>query len=145
MKKCTNCKESKKLEEYNKNKSRKDGLNNICRICSKTRSKQYYKENPEIHKKNVRINSNRYRKEVQRKIFDYLCKHPCVDCGETNPVVLEFDHLRDKIDNVSTMIGAQRPPKLIFEEIAKCEIRCANCHRIKTAKIHGWFKLLLQE
>ncbi len=51
MKKCYTCKETKPLTGFNKNKSRKDGLNSICRECSKARSRKHYTENTDKHKK----------------------------------------------------------------------------------------------
>ena len=74
--------------------------------------------------------------------IEHLKKHPCIDCGEDNVVVLDFDHMRDK--RMSVPMLANRPCSLatLREEIEKCEIRCSNCHRIKTAKENGWFKLL---
>ena len=74
------------------------------------------------------------------KIFDYYKTHQCIDCGENNPIVLEFDH-RDgveKIDNISRLID--RSWDTIKKEIDKCDVRCANCHRIRTAKQQGWYK-----
>jgi len=63
--------------------------------------------------------------------------HPCVGCGETDPVVLEFDHVRgEKKWNVAMCYG--RSMESLVEEIAKCEIRCANCHRRRTAEHRGW-------
>ena len=59
-------------------------------------------------------------------MWDYLKKHPCVDCGEKNPIVLEFDHLRDKLIEVSRLVQYTSINK-VQSEIEKCEIRCANC------------------
>ena|ERR1039458_1005100 len=59
----------------------------------------------------------------------------CVDCGiNGDPRILAFDHLPDeeKVDDVSSMVGSCRPWKMIAEEISKCEVVCANCHRIRT-------------
>lgn len=63
-----------------------------------------------------------------------------MDCGENDPVVLEFDHISDKIDSVSRMICDSYSLDSLEKEIAKCEVRCANCHRRKTAKQLGWYK-----
>lgn len=56
----------------------------------------------------------------------------CVDCGITNHIMLDFDHLRDKKYNVSRMIHDGFSWKAILKEIEKCEVVCANCHRLRT-------------
>lgn len=68
-----------------------------------------------------------------------MLEHPCVDCAETNLVVLDFDHLRDKRWNVTYMVSAGFPWSTIALEIAKCQVLCANCHRIKTARERGFY------
>lgn len=66
-------------------------------------------------------------------IREYLLKHPCVDCGNTDIRVLDFDHVRGtKIDNVSHCAKRCFSIEKIQEEIDKCDVRCANCHRIVT-------------
>lgn len=69
---------------------------------------------------------------TRARIRRYLEAHPCVDCGETDTVVLEFDHLRDKRMDVSTMVLRGWRWESIKAEIAKCDVRCANCHRRMT-------------
>lgn len=67
----------------------------------------------------------------------------CIDCGEVDPIVLHFDHVRGKkLGNVTTMAHAQRPLEVLRAEIAKCEVRCANCHTRRTASTGGWWKTL---
>lgn len=65
----------------------------------------------------------------------YLIRHPCVDCGEKDIAVLEFDHIHKyrKSNDVSKLITMRSPFKKVVSEISKCEVRCANCHRRKTA------------
>lgn len=82
-----------------------------------------------------------HRQENKRLAMDYLAVHPCVDCGETDLVVLEFDHQRDKSFEVGRAISSScRSWARILQEIAKCEVRCANCHRRKTAKQQGNYR-----
>jgi hypothetical protein len=57
----------------------------------------------------------------------------CVDCGERDVVVLEFDHIGDKTSTVTALAWSQRSLEQIDAEIACCEIRCCNCHRRRTA------------
>jgi len=93
------------------------------------------------HKNKDRIKESKKRTELKyinkkRKIaIDYLKNHPCIDCGEKDILVLDFDHMNisSKINNVSNLIVGGSISSL-NEEIKKCEIRCANCHRRKTAK-----------
>lgn len=73
-------------------------------------------------------------------LLTYLSKHGCVDCGERDPVVLEFDHVMgDKITELSKMAHDVRPMKVIQKEVEKCEVRCSNCHKRKTAKEQNWY------
>lgn len=67
-------------------------------------------------------------------MVEYLQQRCCVDCGETDIIVLEFDHLRDKKANVATLMLRSVEWALIIEEIEKCEVVCANCHRRRTAQ-----------
>ena len=78
-------------------------------------------------------------------IFEYLQGHPCVDCGEADPLVLEFDHVRGvKSGNISQMMAYCVSEARLLEEIAKCEVRCANCHRRVTAIRGGWYRAKIQ-
>jgi hypothetical protein len=83
-------------------------------------------------------NRNAYIKEAREYIIEYLSTHPCVDCGQDNPNVLEFDHRNDKELDISYMLTRGYSLEHIAAEISKCDIRCANCHRRKTAKERGW-------
>lgn len=84
----------------------------------------------------------RVRAKNDKRLLAYLLEHPCVDCGETDPLVLDFDHREPslKSNEVSRMVY-HRPWRVVLGEIEKCDVRCANCHRRKTARQFGWSKL----
>ena len=79
-------------------------------------------------------------KESRTEIRDYIADHPCVDCGESDADVLDFDHLRNKRANVSRLVHTAVSWDLIVAEISKCEVRCANCHRRRTANLGGYYR-----
>lgn len=78
----------------------------------------------------------KHRIKVREQLFGYLSTKKCLDCGESDPVVLEFDHTgkEKKFKSVSKMLSGHWSWLSLTKEIAKCEIRCANCHRRKTYK-----------
>ena len=87
----------------------------------------------------------RLRIERTRHLIEYFETHPCVDCGETDPVVLEFDHLAAKSFDIGQSID-RRPWAAILAEIEKCEVVCANCHRRRTAiRRRSWRVVLTSE
>lgn len=76
-------------------------------------------------------------------ISSYLKAHPCVDCGERDIVVLEFDH-RDpsqKKLHIGNARGGRVGLSTLIAEIAKCDVRCCNCHRRRTAHQLGSWRL----
>jgi hypothetical protein len=112
-----------------------------CRKCQAAYRRAHYLANREeyIRREVARING--YRIENRALMLAYLLAHPCVDCGRTNPVMLDFDH-RDpstKKGNVSEL-AMRQPWRLVPVEIAKCDVRCANCHLRRTAEQNHWRK-----
>lgn len=102
--------------------------------------RDYYHKNKDIIKPK-KLEQQKQRRIRNRKfVIDYLSNNPCIDCGENDFIVLEFDHINQstKRNTVSNMVDLSL--KTIKEEIEKCEVRCANCHRRKTAKQLGWYK-----
>ncbi len=71
------------------------------------------------------------RKERAHKyVTDWLATHPCVDCGESDPIVLDFDHVKPILKGrVSTLRHKASSLKTLQKEIDQCEVRCCNCHR----------------
>jgi L-lysine 2,3-aminomutase len=73
------------------------------------------------------------RENTRRKMMEFYKFHPCVDCGESDPRVLDFDHINNKKHNISTLLTKEYSWDSILKEAEKCQVRCANCHRKKTA------------
>ena len=78
----------------------------------------------------------RHRVKVRGLLFGYLSTKKCADCGEKDPIVLDFDHKNpnNKFKPISIMLSGHYSWESVLKEIQKCEIRCANCHRRKTYK-----------
>lgn len=82
----------------------------------------------------------------RRNLIEYLNQHPCIDCGETDIVVLEFDHREPstKRAKIANILGSWNWETVMIE-IDKCDVRCANDHRRRTSEQFGWFKGLAEE
>jgi hypothetical protein len=131
-KRCSCCKQVKPASEFNQRKRSADGLQTICKVCSRARSRKYYADNRAEHSKATTARNRRWKAEIRRRILAFLAEHPCVDCGCSDIRVLEFDHLGDKEHGICEMIRAALSWDRIEREISKCEVRCANCHRIRS-------------
>jgi hypothetical protein len=74
-------------------------------------------------------------------MYEYLLEHPCVDCGESDILVLKFDHLRDKKKDVTRLVHDSVSWATVMKEIDKCEVVCANCHiRRTSARAGNWLR-----
>lgn len=136
-KKCSSCGQTKPLEEFNRRAASRDGRQPCCRACSK----MWYQRNVETVVARTAAR-NRSRRDAARDVVDaYLLTHPCVDCDEPEPRLLEFDH-RDRLTKsaaVSVLVTRGASRSTLLSEIAKCDVRCANCHRRKTVMELGWW------
>jgi hypothetical protein len=136
---------TKALGDFNKNRSKADGHQSYCRPCSRTTNNMLYREDEDFRRR-IRQRNNMWRKELAKRIFEYLLEHPCVDCGERNPVLLHFDHLSDKVSGLADLVRHGHSWGKLITEIKKCEVRCANCHTLRTAKQFKWgsYKMALK-
>lgn len=137
---CSRCNIHKGDEEFNyRNKS--NGIRQrACRLCTRKQVKRHYYSNKEYYLKKTRIRNKYFKQKIREYIWDYLADNPCVDCGETDPVVLEFDHVLTKSINITEMAHLNCSLSKVQAEIDKCEVRCANCHRRKTSLQFGWYR-----
>jgi hypothetical protein len=138
MKRCSKCKIEKDSSDFNKKTRNKDGLQAQCKECLKEIHKKHYEEKTQYYKNKAAKNNLLYRIRNLEYMVNYLVRHSCVDCGENDPTILEFDHRSDKSYDVSTMTTFALSK--LDSEIAKCDVRCANCHRRKTANQFGYYK-----
>lgn len=114
-----------------------------CPPCKRAYDREHYYKNKAAYVARNSAAKIRIRFENTKRLNDFLREHPCVDCGESNPVVLEFDHMGDKVNDVSSLLG--RNWNLVLTEIKKCEVRCANCHRVITAQRANWARHRLND
>lgn len=128
---CTKCNLDKDTSCFSSRGSGK--LHRQCKICKRIAIKiAYEKKKPEYIQRAKESN-----KKIRRKISNLIIKakdKPCVDCGRELPhYCMDLDHLPGsiKIDNVSCLVK-KCSVKIIETEIAKCEVVCAVCHRIRT-------------
>lgn len=137
---CSKCGDEKSIDDFAFKNKEKDIRHSACRECTSLATKKHYKNNKKYYKDKAKVYDKIVRTENLQFIIDYLKEHPCIDCGENDPLVLEFDHIKNKFKNVSRLVSDHVSIDKIKEEIDKCEVRCANCHRRKTAKQLGWYK-----
>lgn len=131
---CGPCGQNKPIESFAKNSERRDGLQTRCKACQTAYAKLRYQGS----KERFRESNNKRKIRNQIAVYEYLLKKKCEDCGVANPVVLTFDHVRgEKRGTVSDMVKQSLSLATIWDEVAKCEIRCFNCHMIKDSQRRG--------
>ncbi len=138
---CTRCGLKKAIVEFAWKDKDKGRRHSYCKICFREISKQqYYKKHAYYLAKAARQRKNQIK--VLRQIaYDYLKNHACVDCGEKDPVCLDFDHVSGSKRNiVSRLISSAISREELLKEISKCDVRCANCHRKRTAREQHWYQ-----
>ena len=140
---CSRCAQEFPLDQFSWKSRAKETRHSSCKSCVRQQRRMTYQSRRSYYIAcNVRLKAERRRRYIER-VCEYLSVHPCVDCGETDPVVLDFDHVGDnKTATISHLLGTVASWEKLAREIDKCEVRCANCHRRKTAKEQGWYKSL---
>ena len=139
MGRCSRCKTEKPDEEFAWRRRRRGQKDTYCRPCRAEYKQEHYRANKQRYIAAARQRNKALLEERTHFLVDFLREHPCVDCGESDPVVLEFDHLRDKKFGISNGIRNNNWQD-VLDEIAKCEVVCANCHRRRTAKRGGFHR-----
>lgn len=144
VKKCSKCGVVKALEDFPRSSKRADGRNTYCKTCKKDYNGSYYERTKQVHNPSRFARNRQARLDATEYVIAYLREHPCADCGETDIVVLDFDHQRDKRMDINSLIKDGYPIATIAAEIEKCEVVCANDHRRRTAKTQSWRRASVQ-
>lgn len=142
IKKCSKCQTEKPELEFNwklKNKSR----TSYCKECSRSYIRSHYQNNKKYYLNKAKQRNIKLRDILFKFLGEYLLSHPCVDCEESDILVLEFDH-KDRMNktfSISTIVRRRLNIEELVIEVSKCDVRCANCHRRKTEKENNSWKL----
>src|SRR5438445_9252423 len=137
------CRRVLDVADFNWRNRAKGRLQPYCRPCGRAYVRDHYLRNQAYYvSKAVARNGLRHH-EAARRVLEYLRDHPCVDCAESDPVVLDFDHVvrSEKRSSIALMVRDGLGWDTIQGEIAKCAVRCANCHRRRTARQFSWYRL----
>lgn len=124
-KRCPGCGRHLAAASFGGNRRRHDGLQSQCKDCKQRSQADWYQGHRERHRQNtVRRRGERRRENVSR-LIDYLLNHPCADCGETDPLVLQFDHVHGgKVKDVALLLTQGYSWETVSREMEKCEVRC---------------------
>ena len=133
---CSTCRQSLPLDAFTRRKESRDGRQNRCRGCWH----QWYVDNRQQHIADVQRRNRLRTQENRRRLEQHLRAHPCVDCGENDLRVLDFDHRdRESKRGVVSRLVFRASWVRIEQEIALCDVRCSNCHRRRTAQQLGYW------
>jgi CRISPR/Cas system-associated protein Cas10 (large subunit of type III CRISPR-Cas system) len=131
MRVCSTCRLEKALDEFSQKGS---ALQSKCKSCQRAYHRNYYRENKSRFITKNRRNKNRQRRRLRAILLD-VKRRPCQDCGGSfHPWVMELDH-RDgttKTAAVANLVSKGCTDARLLEEIEKCDVVCANCHRMRT-------------
>jgi hypothetical protein len=118
MKRCPRCGEVKPFDAFAVRRGR--GWQSYCEVCRR----EYQSGRPRII-------------SAKRLVWELKDNQPCKDCNvQYRHYVLDFDHRpgEKKLANVNVLVKRGATREIILAEIAKCDLVCANCHRIRTWK-----------
>lgn len=113
-----------------------DGRQHWCRECFQ----EYFRARGDLHRQQS-MDALRKRRKLLRDYLDgYLRGRPCADCGTRDTRVLEFDHVREKSEDIAVLWRLGRSLEELQREVARCEVVCVNCHRRRTATRGRWLR-----
>lgn len=147
---CSKCHQNKQSSEYYVKNSATKLLHAQCKECYKSHRRTYYSQHytkyGDEYRARARVNRLKTREFLHEKILEYLKGKSCSICGQTDIRTFEFDHINpeSKSFGIANGIRYGRKWDTILDEIAKCRVLCANCHKIHTANQRSWYKNIEQ-
>ena len=139
MKICSKCKQEKSEDSFAWRSRERGTRNTTCKSCMKDYARQHYLDNTEMYKAKSKVSVPAIRARNKAWLKEYLQEHPC-ECGEADIEVLQFDHNDPLMDFKARRVSRYLSGSLeaLQREVAKCTVRCANCHYRLTRKQMGW-------
>lgn len=135
LKICCTCKEEKKVGEFRRDKSRKDGRQSYCKVCARSKIQERYQLK---YGAKYRERNQKYYADNMQRLQTLKQTLKCEMCPEQESVCLDFHHRDESTKTFGVSESMFRSWKTIEVEIQKCAVVCSNCHR----KIHaGLIKL----
>jgi hypothetical protein len=138
---CSVCRELKSATEFAWHRRALGTLDTYCRRCRAAYKRAHYLANRERYLAAAARRKNALVAERTAFLFEFFREHPCADCGQTDPIILEFDHLGRKEFTIAAGIRT-RNWQAVLDEIAKCDVVCANCHRRRTSRRAGFARVV---
>lgn len=128
---CGKCKKVRPQSAFNKHPN---GSQWWCRDCYR----EYFRQRGDLHRRQCAEAKARRRAQAREYVAAVRRNGSCLDCGEPDSIVLEFDHLGAKRGGISALINQGASIKLLKNELDGCDLVCVNCHRRRTARRDGW-------
>ena len=141
---CSRCKTIKPSEDFAWRRREKGQRDTYCRPCRSDYGKEHYAAHRQRYIDQATVIKKRLSRERTAFLFDFFAAHPCTDCGERDPLVLEFDHIGEKSFGISHALRGHNWQR-VLDEIARCEVVCANCHRRRTIQRGRFMRGILAE
>ena len=129
MKECNRCHIVKEDSEFAFRNKAKGKLQPYCKECKREIDKELYTSNHSDRRRKIRNRQNKVQTNLKELLTDIKKNSKCTICGENRWWVLDFHHIRDKRFEVSSLARRGCSLETFKEEIDKCIVVCANCHR----------------
>jgi hypothetical protein len=137
---CIKCGRELPAESFSFHNRAKGTRKPTCKDCVSAYSREHYNANRDVYIERAKL-SNRATRADRRTFIAELKSKPCTDCGRTfHPCIMEFDHVGEgrtikgsrSPETIGTLGGVSCSLDVLMAELAKTELVCANCHRLRT-------------